>query len=67
MAFDKTQYDIEYAKAHITRKFIPFNDQNPEDKIMLEWLATKSNVTQYIKDLISADIALKKFFSDGVS
>ena len=55
MAFDKTKYDQEYQKAHIRRKFIPFNDTNPDDCVMLEWLATKSNVTQYIKDLIMQD------------
>ena len=60
MAFNKTQYDIEYAKAHITRKFIPFNDTNPEDAVLLAWLATKPNVTQYIKGLIKEDIEYQK-------
>ena len=58
MAFDKAKYDIEYAKAHITRKFIPFNDTNPEDAALLAWLGTKDNVTQYIKRLITNDMAL---------
>ena len=55
MAFDKNKYDQEYQKAHIRRKFVPFNDTNPDDCVMLEWLATKPNVTQYIKDLIMQD------------
>lgn len=55
MAFDKSKYDQEYNKLHIRRKFIPFNDTNPDDCVMLEWLATKPNVTQYIKDLIMQD------------
>lgn len=56
MAFDKGAYDKEYAKKHITRKFIPFNDTVPEDKELLSWLATKSNVTQYVKQLIREDM-----------
>ena len=56
MPFDKNKYDQEYNKAHIRRKFIPFNDTNPDDCLMLEWLATKGNVTQYIKSLIMEDM-----------
>ena len=55
MAYIKSEYDKEYAKTHITRKFIPFNDTVPEDVELLEWLATKGNVTQYVKQLIRAD------------
>jgi hypothetical protein len=56
MAFNKNKYDQEYNKAHITRKFIPFNDQNPDDKELLSWLSGIENVTQYIKGLIRADM-----------
>ena len=56
MAFDKAKYDKDYAKAHIKRKFIPFNDTVPEDQIILSWLATKENVTQYVKALIREDM-----------
>ena len=56
MAFNKGEYDKQYAKDHIKRKFIPFNDTVPEDQEILEWLATKPNVTQYVKALILADI-----------
>ena len=56
MPFDKTKYDIEYARAHIRRKHIPFNDTVPEDKELLAWLDTVGNVTQYVKQLIRADI-----------
>ena len=59
MAFNKTKYDIEYAKANITRKFIPFNKQNPEDAELLSWLAGQDNVTQYIKALIRDDMTRK--------
>ena len=55
MAFDKKTYDKQYAKEHIKRKFIPFNDTVPEDQEILEWLATKPNVTQYVKRLILED------------
>lgn len=54
--FDKKKYDIEYAKAHITRKFIAFNDQNPEDKELLDYIATIPNFTQYVKALIRSQI-----------
>lgn len=56
MAFDKGAYDKEYAKKHITRKFIPFNDAVQEDQELLSWLATKDNVTQYVKQLIREDM-----------
>ena len=56
MPFNKSEYDKEYAKAHITRKFIPFNDTVPEDVEILAWLATKENVTGYIKYLIRQDM-----------
>lgn len=56
MPFDKSAYDKEYAKKHITRKFIPFNDTVNEDAELLAWLATKENVTAYIKGLIRNDM-----------
>ena len=56
MPFNKSEYDKEYAKKHITRKFIPFNDTVPEDVEILAWLATKENVTGYIKYLIRQDM-----------
>ena len=59
MAFDKGAYDKEYAKKHITRKFIPFNDTVPEDQLILSWLATKDNVTKYVKQLILEDMGNK--------
>lgn len=57
MAFDKGEYDKQYAKDHIKRKFIPFNDTVPEDAELLAWLSTKANVTQYVKQLIRDDMA----------
>ena len=57
MAFNKGKYDQEYNRAHITRKFIPFNDMNSDDADMLSWLSQQTNVTQYIKGLIRADMA----------
>ena len=56
MAFNKSEYDKQYNKDHIKRKFIPFNDNVPEDQEILEWLATKPNVTQYVKQLIREDM-----------
>lgn len=59
MAFDKSEYDKQYAKDHIKRKFIPFNDTVPDDVELLAWLATKGNMTAYIKGLIRADMENK--------
>ena len=56
MAFDKNKYDQEYNKAHIRRKFIPFNTAKPEDQLLLAWLESQDNVTAYIKGLIRADM-----------
>jgi hypothetical protein len=58
MAFNKTQYDIEYAKEHITRKFLSFNHDDPNDAALLEWLNSqgKGKVTAYIKRLIVEDM-----------
>ena len=60
MAFNKSEYDKEYNKAHIRRKFIPFNDTNPDDVELLAWLDQQDNVTQYIKGLIKDDIEHEK-------
>ena len=60
MPSNKAKYDMEYAKAHITRKFIPFNDNVPEDVELLAWLTQQDNVTQYIKRLIKEDFELQK-------
>lgn len=56
MAFNKSQYDTEYNRKHVTRKFIPFNDQSADDMELLAWLETKDNVTAYVKQLIRDDI-----------
>lgn len=56
MAFDKSAYDQQYMKEHITRKLIPFNLDKPEDKALLDYLNSRDNITQYIKSLIRADM-----------
>ena len=56
MPFDKSYYDKEYNKLYIKRKFIPFNVTNHDDLDMLAWLEKQDNVTQYIKQLIRADM-----------
>lgn len=59
MPFNKGEYDKEYNKANVTRKFIPFNKNNPEDVVLLEWLNKRDNVTEYVKKLICADMKTK--------
>ena len=58
MPFNKGKYDTEYNKANVTRKFIPFNKNNPEDVALLEWVNAKGKgkVTEYIKSLIREDM-----------
>lgn len=56
MAFDKGKYDMNYAKANITRVHIPFNKTNKEDVVILEYLKTKGNRTAYIKNLVYMDM-----------
>ena len=56
MAYDKSSYDKQYAKDHIKRKFIPFNDTVPEDVALLEWINKQPNATAYIKELVKCDI-----------
>lgn len=53
---NKAAYDVKYARENVTRKFIPFNRQNPQDQAMLDWLDEKENVTAYIKSLILGDM-----------
>lgn len=56
MAFDKGKYDVEYARANITRVHIPFNKTNKEDMEILEHLKAKGNRTAYIKNLVYMDM-----------
>ena len=60
MAFNKSQYDTEYNMKNVRRKFIPFNVNNPDDVELLSWLATKDNVTAYVKKLIKEDLEHQK-------
>lgn len=60
MAFNKKEYDVRYYQENVTRKFIPFNRNVPEDCLLLDWLNQQGNVTKYIKDLIRADIKKRK-------
>ena len=54
MPFNKGKYDTEYNMNNVTRKFSPFNKNNPEDVALLEWVNAKGKgkVTEYIKSLI---------------
>ena len=58
MAFDKSRYDIEYAKEHITRKYLAFNRDDEEDCRILAFLEEKGrgNVNAYIKNIILEDM-----------
>lgn len=58
MPFDKTRYDIEYAKANVTRKFLQFNKNDPEDMALIAWLDSqgKGNMNAYVKGLIATDM-----------
>lgn len=54
--FDQQKYVKEYYRQNITRKVLNFNSQSEVDKTLLEWLKSKENYSQYIKDLILEDM-----------
>lgn len=56
MAFNKSEYDKQYARENIKRKHIPFNQNNPEDMALLDWINRQPNATEYIKRLVREDI-----------
>lgn len=56
---NKTAYNMDYAKKYFKSKVLSFNTQYPEDIALLDWVKKQENGTQYIKDLIRADMELK--------
>lgn len=54
--FDQQEYVKEYYRQNITRKVLNFNSQSEVDNALLEWLKSKENYSQYIKDLILEDM-----------
>lgn len=54
--FDQQEYVKNYYRQNITRKVLNFNSQSEVDNILLEWLKSKENYSQYIKDLILEDM-----------
>lgn len=58
MPFNKSEYDMEYAKQNIVRKFLAFNKNDPEDLEILAWLNNlpKGEMNGYIKRLIRDDM-----------
>lgn len=58
MPFDKSQYDMEYARENITRKFLAFNKNDPADVAILEHLRNipRGTMNEYIKQLIRDDM-----------
>ena len=58
--FEKTRYDVEYSKNNVTRLFMSFNRNKPDDIALLDYARTQGNVTAYIKALIRADMESKK-------
>ncbi len=57
MKFNKKEYDTEYNRQHVTVKRVPFNENNPQDVELLEYVNSQPNFTQYIKDLIRQDMS----------
>lgn len=56
--FDQQKYVKEYYRQNITRKVLNFNRQSELDSALLEWLGSKENYSQYIKDLILNDMRM---------
>ena len=62
MPFNKSEYDMQYAKEHVTRRYLCFNKDDPEDQELLIWLQGKGkgNMNAYIKQLIKDDLEYQK-------
>ena len=60
MAFDKKQYDEQYQKENVKRKFIAFNLKDPEDQELLSYLQGIENINRYVKGLIRKDMEDKR-------
>ena len=57
---DKAAYDIQYAKEHITRKSVTFNDVHEEDRELLAYVNGLNEVfVAYVKRLIREDMRRK--------
>lgn len=57
---DKAAYDIQYAKEHITRKSVTFNDVQEEDRALLAYVNGLNEVfVAYVKRLIREDMRRK--------
>ena len=55
--FDQMKYIKEYNRQHISYRKISFNDQNPEDKMIQEWIDTRKETTSsYLKRLVKEDM-----------
>ena len=54
---DKAAYDIQYAKDHIFRKNVTFNDTNRTDQMLLEHINRIGEpFVSYVKKLILKDM-----------
>lgn len=61
MAFDKSQYDQQYAKDNLTVKKVPFNRQVPDDMVLLRWLESQPEpFVRYVKKLIAQDMISRR-------
>lgn len=54
----KRAYDKEYINKNIAMKTLSFNQNDPEDMEIYDWIQSKGkrNGTKYIKDLIREDM-----------
>lgn len=57
----RTQHQIEYMKsynnAHVKWRKVSFNDKNPNDMILMDWIDNqKESTSAYIKRLIYEDM-----------
>ena len=57
----RTQHQIEYMKGynneHVKWRKVSFNDKNPEDMILINWIdEQKESTSAYIKSLVREDM-----------
>ena len=52
----KKDYDVAYQKENMVQKKLAFNRRVPDDLILLDWIESQENFSQYCKNLIRSDM-----------
>lgn len=56
-AFDQMQYQKDYNNQHVKWRKVSFNDLNPDDEILKNWIDQQNESTSsYLKRLVRQDM-----------